>query len=137
MMIWFNLHFGLHFVSNAVQLGSTAIGIQTSDGVVLAVEKRITSPLMEGSSVEKIVEVDSHIGVYQLLLLFCCYCYHNHYIINSYSQKSGRAVVKFHHNFIINRLSKKFLNYGFFWSQSTFFYNDLEKQVELKNYKLF
>ena len=45
-----------------LQLGSTAIGIQTSEGVVLAVEKRITSPLMEPTSVEKIVEIDSHIG---------------------------------------------------------------------------
>ncbi|NXE57920.1 PSA5 protein, partial [Casuarius casuarius] len=43
-------------------LGSTAIGIQTSEGVCLAVEKRITSPLMEPSSIEKIVEIDSHIG---------------------------------------------------------------------------
>ncbi|NWW33820.1 PSA5 protein, partial [Panurus biarmicus] len=46
-----------------LQLGSTAIGIQTSEGVCLAVEKRITSPLMEPSSIEKIVEIDSHIGV--------------------------------------------------------------------------
>lgn len=45
-----------------MQLGSTAIGIQTSEGVCLAVEKRITSPLMEPSSIEKIVEIDSHIG---------------------------------------------------------------------------
>ncbi|NWT19427.1 PSA5 protein, partial [Vireo altiloquus] len=44
-------------------LGSTAIGIQTSEGVCLAVEKRITSPLMEPSSIEKIVEIDSHIGM--------------------------------------------------------------------------
>ncbi|MBZ3888646.1 Proteasome subunit alpha type-5 [Sciurus carolinensis] len=44
------------------QLGSTAIGIQTSEGVCLAVEKRITSPLMEPSSIEKIVEIDAHIG---------------------------------------------------------------------------
>ncbi|GLD64986.1 proteasome subunit alpha type-5 [Lates japonicus] len=33
------------------QLGSTAIGIQTSVGVCLAVEKRITSPLMEPNSI--------------------------------------------------------------------------------------
>ena len=45
-----------------LQLGSTAIGIQTSERVCLAVEKRITSPLMEPSSIEKIVEIDSHIG---------------------------------------------------------------------------
>jgi hypothetical protein len=30
--------------------------------VCLAVEKRITSPLMEPSSIEKIVEIDTHIG---------------------------------------------------------------------------
>ncbi|MGH0185355.1 UNVERIFIED_CONTAM: hypothetical protein FKN15_017998 [Acipenser sinensis] len=42
-------------------LGSTAIGIQTSEGVCLTVEKRITSPLMEPNSIEKIVEIDSHI----------------------------------------------------------------------------
>lgn len=45
-----------------LKLGSTAIGIQTSEGVCLAVEKRITSPLMEPSSIEKIVEIDAHIG---------------------------------------------------------------------------
>lgn len=44
------------------QLGSTAVGIKTSEGVVMAVEKRITSPLMEPSSIEKILEVDSHIS---------------------------------------------------------------------------
>lgn len=43
-------------------MGSTAIGIQTAEGVVLAVEKRITSPLMDPSSIEKIVEIDGHIG---------------------------------------------------------------------------
>ena len=44
------------------KLGSTAIGIQTAEGVVLAVEKRITSTLIEPSSIEKIMEVDNHIG---------------------------------------------------------------------------
>ena len=29
-----------------LQLGSTAVGIRTDEGVVLAVEKRITSPLL-------------------------------------------------------------------------------------------
>ena len=45
-----------------MQLGSTAVGICTSEGVVLAVEKRVTSVLMEPSSIEKILEIDSHIG---------------------------------------------------------------------------
>ena len=43
------------------KLGSTAIGITTPEGVVLAVEKRVTSPLIIPTSIEKIVEIDSHI----------------------------------------------------------------------------
>ena len=44
------------------QLGSTAIGIQVEEGVVLAVEKRISSPLLIPSSIQKILEIDAHCG---------------------------------------------------------------------------
>ncbi|VEN57321.1 unnamed protein product [Callosobruchus maculatus] len=54
--------FQVEYAIEAIKLGSTAIGICTSEGVVLAVEKRITSPLMEPTTIEKIVEVDKHIG---------------------------------------------------------------------------
>ncbi|XP_063952357.1 proteasome subunit alpha type-5-like [Lytechinus pictus] len=54
--------FQVEYAIEAIKLGSTAIGIRTSEGIVLAVEKRVTSPLMEATSIEKIVEVDSHIG---------------------------------------------------------------------------
>ena len=54
--------FQVEYAIEAVKLGSTAVGIQTSQGVVLAVEKRLTSKLLEPSSVEKILEVDTHIG---------------------------------------------------------------------------
>jgi len=54
--------FQVEYAIEAIKLGSTAIGIQTSEGVVLAVEKRITSVLMEPTTIEKIVEVDKHIG---------------------------------------------------------------------------
>ena len=50
------------FVFTIRQLGSTAVGIQTTEGVVLAVEKRITSPLLVPESNEKIMELDDHIG---------------------------------------------------------------------------
>lgn len=46
-----------------MQLGSCAVGVRTAEGVVLAVEKRLTSPLLEPASVEKIFEVDTHVGV--------------------------------------------------------------------------
>lgn len=37
--------------------------MRTNHGVVLAVEKRITSNLLEPSSIEKVAEVDTHVGV--------------------------------------------------------------------------
>jgi len=54
--------FQVEYALEAIKLGSTAVAILTSEGVVLAVEKRITSPLLEPSSIEKIMEIDSHIG---------------------------------------------------------------------------
>jgi len=55
--------FQVEYAIEAIKLGSTAIGICTSEGVVLVVEKRITSCLMEPSTIEKIAEVDKHIGL--------------------------------------------------------------------------
>ena len=55
--------FQVEYAIEAIKIGTTAIGICTSEGVVIAVEKRLLSPLQEPGSVEKIYEVDSHIGV--------------------------------------------------------------------------
>ncbi|KAJ3043309.1 proteasome component pup2 [Rhizophlyctis rosea] len=54
--------FQVEYAIEAIKLGSTAVGIQTAGGVVLAVEKRVTSSLLEPSSIEKILEIDSHLG---------------------------------------------------------------------------
>lgn len=54
--------FQVEYANEAIKLGSTAVGICTSEGVVLGVEKRVGSVLMESSSIEKIVEIDTHIG---------------------------------------------------------------------------
>lgn len=54
--------FQVEYSLEAIKLGSTAIGIATSEGVVLGVEKRVTSGLLESSSIEKIVEIDKHLG---------------------------------------------------------------------------
>jgi hypothetical protein len=45
--------------SPRLQLGTTAVGIQTSEGVVLAAEKRISSKLLVPSSVKKLVQLDA------------------------------------------------------------------------------
>lgn len=54
--------FQVEYAIEAIKLGSTAVGMQVKDGCVLAVEKRLTSPLLDPTSVEKIAEIDSHVG---------------------------------------------------------------------------
>ncbi|CCH44780.1 putative proteasome subunit alpha type-5 [Wickerhamomyces ciferrii] len=49
-------------VEYSLEAIKVSIGIATSEGVVLGVEKRVTSSLLESSSIEKIVEIDKHIG---------------------------------------------------------------------------
>lgn len=54
--------FQVEYSLEAIKLGTTAIGVCTSEGVVLGVEKRVTSSLLESSSIEKIVEIERHVG---------------------------------------------------------------------------
>ncbi|KAL0076906.1 nucleophile aminohydrolase [Phycomyces blakesleeanus] len=54
--------FQVEYAIEAIKLGTTAIGIQTSEGVILAVEKRVSSTLLEASSIEKVMEIDVHLG---------------------------------------------------------------------------
>mmetsp|Transcript_2776 Transcript_2776/g.9796 ORF Transcript_2776/g.9796 Transcript_2776/m.9796 type:complete len:259 (+) Transcript_2776:51-827(+) len=54
--------FQVEYAIEAIKLGTTGIGIQTAEGVVLAVEKRVSSPLLEPKSIEKIMEIDQHMG---------------------------------------------------------------------------
>ncbi|GIX64230.1 proteasome subunit alpha type 5-2, putative [Babesia caballi] len=54
--------FQVEYALGAIKLGSTALAIATRDGIIFASEHRISSPLMESVSLEKIMEIDSHIG---------------------------------------------------------------------------
>jgi len=54
--------FQVEYAIEAIKLGSTAIGVSTKEGVVLAVEKRVTSPLVDPTSIEKLLEIDEHMG---------------------------------------------------------------------------
>ncbi|WP_336344390.1 archaeal proteasome endopeptidase complex subunit alpha [Halalkalicoccus ordinarius] len=53
----------VEYAREAVKRGTASIGIRTAGGVVLAVDKRIRSSLMERTSVEKIHKADDHIGI--------------------------------------------------------------------------
>jgi 20S proteasome subunit alpha 5 len=41
-------------------LGSTSIGLKTSEGVILGIEKKMASKLIEVTKSEKLVEIDTH-----------------------------------------------------------------------------
>ncbi len=53
----------VEYAREAVKRGTASIGVRTTDGVVLAVDKRVRSPLMERDSVEKIHKADDHVGI--------------------------------------------------------------------------
>ncbi len=53
----------VEYAREAVKRGTTAIGIKGKDGIVLLVDKRVNSNLLEPSSIEKIFRIDDHIGV--------------------------------------------------------------------------
>jgi len=54
--------FQVEYALEAVRRGWTAIGIRCANGVVLAVEKKRISPLIDPASMEKILKIDEHVG---------------------------------------------------------------------------
>jgi len=54
--------FQVEYAIEAIKLGSTTVGVKTPEGVVLGVEKRVQSSLLESSSIEKVMEIDKHVG---------------------------------------------------------------------------
>ncbi len=53
----------VEYAREAVKRGTTAVGIKCAEGVVLIVDKRVSSRLLEPVSIEKIFRIDTHIGV--------------------------------------------------------------------------
>jgi proteasome alpha subunit len=54
--------FQVEYAREAVKRGTTTVGLKFKDGVVLIVDKRISSHLIEPNSIEKIFTIDYHIG---------------------------------------------------------------------------
>jgi proteasome alpha subunit len=54
--------FQVEYAREAVKRGTTTVGLKYKTGVVLIVDKRITSRLIEPGSIEKIFEIDDHVG---------------------------------------------------------------------------
>ncbi|PWI49701.1 proteasome endopeptidase complex, archaeal, alpha subunit [Candidatus Heimdallarchaeota archaeon B3_Heim] len=55
--------FQVEYAIEAVKRGTTAIGIKTSEGCILAVQKRLHTTLIEKEMVKKIFAIDEHIAV--------------------------------------------------------------------------
>jgi proteasome alpha subunit len=54
--------FQVEYAREAVKRGTTTVGLKFKDGVALIVDKRIASKLIESKSIEKIFQIDEHIG---------------------------------------------------------------------------
>lgn len=54
--------FQVEYAIEAIKMGSTSVGIQVAEGVVLASERRVNSPLLVAKSLQRILEVDEHVG---------------------------------------------------------------------------
>ena len=54
--------FQVEYAREAVKKGTTTIGLKYKDGVVLIVDKRVSSRLIEPKSIEKIYNIDKFIG---------------------------------------------------------------------------
>ena len=54
--------FQVEYAREAVKRGTTTVGLKYKDGVILIIDKRITSPLIVPSSIEKIFKIDEFIG---------------------------------------------------------------------------
>lgn len=54
--------FQVEYAREAVKRGTTTVGLKYDNGVVLIVDKRISSRLIEPNSIEKIFKIDDHIG---------------------------------------------------------------------------
>jgi len=54
--------FQVEYAREAVKRGTTTVGLKFKNGVVLIIDKRITSKLIEPISIEKIFKIDEQIG---------------------------------------------------------------------------
>ncbi len=53
----------VEYARKTVQQGTPAIGVTCSDGIVLAADKRIVEKLVVPTSIEKVMQIDKHVGV--------------------------------------------------------------------------
>ena len=53
----------VEYARESVKRGTTTVGLKFKDGVILIVDKRISSKLILTDSIEKMYKIDDHIGM--------------------------------------------------------------------------
>ncbi|WP_436926474.1 archaeal proteasome endopeptidase complex subunit alpha [Halosimplex amylolyticum] len=53
----------VEYAREAIKRGTASVGVRTTDGVVLAADRQVRSPLVEEQSIEKLHRIDDHIAV--------------------------------------------------------------------------
>ena len=53
----------VEYARESVKRGTTTVGLKYRDGVILIVDKRISSKLVIADSIEKMYQIDDHIGI--------------------------------------------------------------------------
>ncbi|EAN77461.1 proteasome alpha 2 subunit, putative [Trypanosoma equiperdum] len=52
----------IEYATTAASKGTTALGVKATDGVVIAAEKKTTSPLADSLTLHKVFALDDHVG---------------------------------------------------------------------------
>lgn len=63
--------FQIDYAGKAIEQSGTVIGLRGKNGVVLAVEKIVRSPLYEEDAGARIYSIDKHIGIVSVQLYNC------------------------------------------------------------------
>lgn len=77
--------FQIDYAGKAIEQSGTVIGLRGKNGVVLAVEKIVRSPLYEDDAGARIYSIDKHIGIVReidYIFLSCQKCKKIHYVIH-------------------------------------------------------
>lgn len=64
--------FQVEYAQKAVETAGTSIGVRCSDGIIIGVEKLVTSKLLVEGSGNRIKAVDDHIGVVCVVCVSSC-----------------------------------------------------------------
>lgn len=104
--------FQVEYAREAVKKGTTTIGIKFKDGVVLIVDKRVSSRLVEPESIEKIYFIDEYVGCATSGLVADA-----RVLVDNARNEAQMHKVNYGENIGVEMLTKKVCDYEQNWTQ--------------------